>query len=259
VRFAYDNADTFIRWRALQLLDVHGEQESELDERIAAFLKWHRAQELPKYARDADEAAQRVARGLSREDVLWGYDAITVRAADSVRMAAEQVAPVLDRFNAEQVKHLQDRLADENRKFAREYLRGSEKQRREQRAQRIVSRLEDWLGSLSNAQAERVSQYSESTPLIDEMRDRDNKRLQADILAIVRAHEAKKRLAERLVNRERGRDPAYVRARAQSWEEFGALLLDIDRLAGDEQRARAVAELRRYAEEFRALAARPAP
>ncbi len=258
VRFAYDNVDTYIRWRALQFLDVHGDSADELDERIAAFLKWHRAQELPKYARDAEEAARRVARGLSREDLLWGYDAFRVREEASVRMAAEQAAPMLDRLNTDQMRYMQDRLTEENRRFAREYLRGSERERRERRTRRIVERLEDWVGTLSKAQADRVRQYSERMPLIDEMRERDNQRLQAEILAIIRAHEAQKRLAERLVNRERGRDASYVKARTEAWNEFYSMLLDIQRLASPEQRARAAAELRRYADDFRALAARPA-
>jgi len=163
---------------------------------------------------------------------------------------------LLDKLDAEQIRHMEQRIAEENRKFARENLRGSERERRERRSRRIVERLEDWLGTLSRAQAERVRQFSERMPLIDEMRDRDNKRLQADILAILRAREAQKRLPERVVNRERGRDAEYARARDEAWLEFGALLLDLDRGASAEQRARAVAELRRYGEEFRALAAR---
>jgi len=258
VRLAYDNADTFIRWRALQFLDIHGEAVDELDERIAAFLRWHRAQELPLYAREADEAARRVARGLSPEDLLWGYDALVARARESARAAAEQMAPMLDRLSAAQVEHLQERLAEENRVFAREYLRGSERERRERRSRRIIGRLEDWLGALSNAQVERVREYSARMPLIDEMRDRDNRRLQAEVVAMIRAGEAKRRLAGRVAHWELGRDPAYAAARAEAWREFDRLLIDVDRLATAEQRARAVAELRRYAEEFRVLAARSA-
>jgi len=70
VRFTYDNADAFIRWRVGQYLDLQGEAADELDERIDGFLRWHRAQALPKYARDVDEAPRRLARGLSSEDLL---------------------------------------------------------------------------------------------------------------------------------------------------------------------------------------------
>jgi len=257
VRLVYDNADTFVRWRMLQFLDVHGEQADELDERIAKFMRWHRVNALPKYARDADEGAQRLSRGLTRDDLVWGYDAFTGHAREAMRVAAEQTAPLLDRLSPEQVQHIEQRVAEENRKFAREYMRGSERERREQRAQRIVTRLEDWLGSLSKAQVEAVKRYSARAPLVNEMRDRDNKRIQGEILAIIRAREARQRLAERVTSWDKGRDPAYIAVRQANIDEFYAMLLELDRLATPEQRARVISELRRYADEFRYLAARP--
>jgi len=258
VRMAYDNADTFIRWRLLQFLDVHGEQADELDERIARFMRWHRANALPKYARDAEDAAQRLERGLSREDLVWGYDIFIGHGREAMRAAADEVAPLLDRLTPEQVRHIEQRVAEENRKFAREYLRGSEQERRGQRARRIVERLEDWLGNLSKAQIEAVERFSARAPLLDELRDRDNRRIQGEILALIRAHEARRRLGDKVVSWDRGRDPAYVAARAANVQEFNTLLLEVNRVATPEQRARVVAELRRYSQEFRALAARPA-
>jgi hypothetical protein len=258
VRLAYDNADTFIRWRLLQFLDVHGEQADELDERIAGFMRWHRAQALPKYARDAEDAARRLERGLAREDLVWGYDVFIAHGREAMRAAVDQAAPLLDRLTPEQVRHIEQRVTEENRKFAREYLRGSERERREQRARRIVGRLEDWLGTLSKAQIEAVKQFSARAPLIDELRERDNKRIQGEILALIRAHETRKRLGDKVVSWDKGRDPAYVAARAANVQEFNAMLLEIDRVAMPEQRARVIAELRRYAAEFRALAVRPA-
>ena len=258
VRMAYDNADTFIRWRLLQFLDVHGEQADELDERIARFMRWHRANALPKYARDAEDAARRLERGLSREDLVWGYDIFIGHGREAMRAAADQAAPLLDRLTPEQIRHMEQRVAEENRKFAREYLRGSERERREQRARRIVERLEDWLGNLSKAQIEAVERFSARAPLLDELRDRDNRRIQGEILALIRAHETKQRLGDKVVSWDRGRDPAYVAARAANVQEFNTLLLEVNRVATHEQRARVVAELRRYSQEFRALAARPA-
>jgi len=256
IRVVYDNFDTFLRWRALQFLDVHGEQADELDERIARFLRWHRANALPKYARDADEAARRLSDGLSQDDLVWGYDASVAHARESLRAAAEQLAPLLDRLDAEQIRHMEQRIAEENRKFARENMRGGERERRERRAQRIVTRLEEWVGNLSDAQVERVKQYSARAPLIEEMRDRDNRRLQGEVVAIIRAHEAQKRLPERIANWEKGRDPAFAAARAANQQEFYRMLLDLDRLGTQEQRARLADEVRRYADEFRALARR---
>ena len=58
VRVAYDHADTYLRWRASSYLDMRGADARELDQRIDAFLDWHRAQALPSYARLSEEAAR---------------------------------------------------------------------------------------------------------------------------------------------------------------------------------------------------------
>ncbi len=256
VRLAYENADVYVRWKADGYLDVHGEDADWLDDRIREFHGWHRVNELPKYARLAQEASRRFADGLSREDVVWGYDAARAQARESLRKAAELVSPLLDRLNAGQVAHLESRIAEENRKFQRDNLRGSESERRAKRAKTIENRLEDWVGRLSRAQVERVRAFAERAPLLDELRDRDRKRLQADVVAIIRARQARQRLAERVVHYERGREPAYAAGLEQWREQAFDLLVDLDATLSPEQRARAAGNLRRYAEDFEALSAR---
>lgn len=256
VRFAYENADVYVRWTADGYLDVHGEDADWLDERIREFHGWHRVNELPKYARLAQEASRRFADGLSREDVVWGYDAARAQARETLRKAAELVSPLLDRLSAEQVAHLEGRIAEENRKFHRDNLRGSEPGRRAKRAKSIENRLEDWVGRLSKAQVERVRAFAERAPLLDELRDRDRKRLQADVMAIIRARQARQHLAERVVHYERGREPAYAAGLQQWREQAFALLVDLDATLSPEQRARAAGNLRRYAEDFEALSSR---
>jgi len=253
MRIAYDNADTFLRWRATSYLDVHGDDSDELDAAIDEFLSWHRAQALPKYALLAEDGAKRVAAGLSPGDLVWGFDSLVAQARESVRAAAVRIAPLLDRLSEEQVKHIEKRFAEDNRKFAREFLRGSEKERRKRRENRNVERMEDWVGGLSQQQAERVKQYSERAPIFSEHRDRDRKRLQAEFLSIVRAREAKKRLPDAAANWDLGRDVEYVGANEALFKEFSAMLLDVERMLAPEQRAKAVARLRAFAEDFTAL------
>jgi len=259
VRLAYDNADTYLRWRAGNYLDLHGEAADDLDERIDAFLRWHRAKALPEYARISEEAARRLGDGLSREDVVWGYDSVRTQVSRSLAEAAQRIAPLLDRLNEEQIRHLEARLQEDNRKFARENLRGSDKERRKRRAERLEDRLEDWVGRLSEAQQQRVREFSERAPLTAQMRDQDRKRLQGEFLSILRGRAAQKRLPELAAQWERGRDPAFVKANQAGREELFALLLDLDRMLSPEQRARAQGHFRRYSEDFAVLASRAAP
>jgi len=213
VRFAYDNADAYLRWKAGSYLDLQDADAEELDDRIDEFHAWHRKNALPKYVTLANEASQRFADGLSRQDLVWGYDSVRGQAQESLRKAADLAAPLLDR-------------------------------------------LEDWVGKLTQAQIQRAREFAERAPLVDQLRDGDRRRLQKDVMAIVRAREARTRLAERIANWERGRDPAYVAALDAWREQYFAMLMDIDRSLTPEQRARAQAHMRRYAEDFEALAGR---
>lgn len=253
VRFVYDNADTYLRWRASTYLDPDSAMADELDERINAFMVWHRAQALPKYAQLADEAAARFERKLTPADLDWGYDAVMAQVRESLRAAAVQGAPLLDRLGPHEIASLEKRIAEDNRRFARDNLRGSERERRKRRTERNVERLEDWVGRLSQAQRDRVAQYSERAPLLDDFRARDHKRIQGELLAIIRAKEAAKRLPELGAHWDRDREPAYVAALEASRKEYFAMALDIDRSLSARQREHAVHELRRYADEFRTL------
>lgn len=255
MRLAYDNADTLLRWEAKSYLDIHGAQVDELDARIAAFLAWHRAARLPEYVKLSNEAAARVERGLSREDLVWGYDAAVGEAREALRHAVGDGANLLDRLSEAQIVHLESRFAEDNREFAREHLSGTPPQRRKERARRVVDRLEDWVGSLSDEQLERVALYSARAPLLAESRDLEYRRSQAELTSMLRAHEAGQRLAGWAVDWERGRNPAYQSMVLAEREEMFDLLLDIDRTLSAQQRARAVARFRDYAADFARLAA----
>ena len=126
LRLAYNNVDVYLKYRAGQYLDVKGREDAELAERIDAFIAWHREHALPQYATIADEAALRLDDGLSREDVVWGYDSVVAHARQSLRVAAERIAPLLDRLTPAQVAYMEKGFAEDNRKFERENLRGSE-------------------------------------------------------------------------------------------------------------------------------------
>lgn len=255
-RFGYENADLFLRWQAKSYLDVHDAQADQLEGSIATFLSWHRARALPQYVRFAEEAGARLSRGLQREDLVWGYDSFIAQVRESVRAAAARLAPLLDALDAEQIAHLEQRLAEENRKFAKEHLQGTPEERRERRLRRNHERLEEWFGTLSEPQAARIKRYSERAPLAEELRDRDRKRLQAEFLAMVRARAAGRGLADWAAQWDRHRDPAYSAAIRAVRDEHIAMLLDLDRTLSLEQRRKATARLRGYAEDFTLLARR---
>ena len=254
-RLAYNHADLMLRWRATSFLDVHGAQSDELDARIASFLAWHRRHALPEYGALAEQAAARVERGPSRADLVWGYDSLLEQARESVRAAAAEIAGLLDALGPEQIAHFEQRIAEDNRSFAEENLAGTPQERRKARRQRNVERLEDWLGTLTEPQLERVKRYSDQAPLADEYRDQDRRRRQAELLGMVQAREASRRLAGWAQGWNLDRDPAYEAAARAHLKELFDMLLDLDRMMTPRQRERVVARLRALAGDFSHLAA----
>ena len=256
-RTAYNNADVFLSWQANHYFDLEGEQVEELDRRLDIYHAWHRKQALPQYARIGQEAAVRIQRGLKQEDLEWGYDAVQAQIREALGQAAGEAAGLLDRLSPAQISHLEQRLAEANRKFAKERMQGTMEQRNQRRVKRNSERLEEWYGNLSEAQLERVRRYSERAPFSADLQDRDRKRRQAELLAMLRAREAGSRLKSWAQNWDAGRTPEYAAAVRATRAEYTELLLDLDLTLSAEQREHAAGRLKRFSALFESLSRQP--
>lgn len=256
VEFAYDNADTWLRWQAGRYVEFQPGQAEEFDRSVKSFLSWHRARALPQYARLADEAAARLARGLAHADLVWGYDAVQAQSREGLRRAGAEIGDLLDRVAPGQIESIERRFAENDRAFAREHVEGTPEELRSRRAKRMVKSLEWWVGQLDKAQRERVREFSARAPLTGELRARERQRRQAQFVAMLRARENARRLPEWLADWERGRDAALAERSRVTRNEFFVMLLDLERTLSERQRSRAIARLGRYARHFEVLAAR---
>ncbi len=252
-RLAYEHADTYLRVQANKYFDFEGDAELEMRRRAAAFLGWHRANALPEYAKFAEEASRRMLRGVKRADLEWAYDSFRAHIRGALGAAASEMAPLLDRLSAEQLAHLEQRLAEENRKFAREQLHGTVEERSERRFKRNLKRLEEWFGPLSDEQVERVRRYAR-TPFSGDLHDRDRKRRQAQFVEILRARKAGQRLVQWAQDWEGGRDPAFAKAARTTRDAYFELLLELERTLSPEQRRKAAHRMSEYADTFASLA-----
>ena len=254
VQLGYNSADTLLRWRGEQYFDFQGEQSQAYAEKVARFMRWHRSRALPEYVRLAEDAARRIERGLSREDLVWGYDTTREQVKTALGVAAGEVAGLLDQLSPAQFENLERRLARDNRDFAKEQLEGTPDERRKKRLKRTVERLEDWVGDLSDAQIERVRLYSARAPLIAELRDQERKQWQRGLVEMLKARQAGARLADFAVHWERNRTPEFERANRAHLEEVFSMLIELDRTFTPAQRDKAAHRMRTYAADFAELA-----
>ena len=181
----------------------------------------------------ADEAAARVPRGLKREDLEWSYDAVQAQVARRAGARPRMRRPDCSTGSARsRSAHLEQRLAEDNRKFAKERVQGTMEERHKRRVKRNLERLEEWYGSLERgAGRARAAATARARRLSAELRDRDRKRRQAEFVAMLRAREADAAPRGLAAGRwEAGREPAYVAgACARRARSTCTLLLDLDR------------------------------
>jgi hypothetical protein len=257
-RLAYDNADTALRFMASSYLDLDPEQTEEMRQRIVQFHEWHRANELPAYAALMRSASERAGRGITAEDVAWGLDNLRARYRRSAARAVEGAAPVLATLTPGQIAGLERKFAENNEKYEKDFLAADETKRRRAQAKRVLERIRDFAGDLTDDQEARIKRFALANEKHVALRFEDRRQLQRDLVDAIRTqHDAKElgaSLAEIFNRPERRRSETFIRE-DKAWDEaLGRLIVELDRSLSPKQRARVVRRLSDYASDFAALA-----
>jgi hypothetical protein len=257
-RIAYDNADTVLRFMASRYLDLDAEQWEDLKPRIARFQMWHRESELPVYAGLLHSAGERAAQGITAEDVAWGLANVRARYRRFAAKAAEDAAPVLATLTPAQLATLEHRFAENNEKYAKEFLSGDEEKRRHAQVKRMIERFRDFAGDLTRAQEARIERFVLAHERHVELRFEDRQHWERDLLAALREQHGPQELGRRLADifdrPEQRRSEEFVREDRRWDEDLGQLIVDLDRSLSEKQRAKVVRRLSDYAEDFAVLA-----
>lgn len=258
IKFAYNNAEGVIRLAAWDYLDLEDEQEDAYKLQIAKYMDWHRREEMPVYARLAGEAADRLARRISADDVTWAIAQGRTRYRAAAARAARESAPVLATLTESQLAVLRKRLTRSNLKFEKEFLAGDESRRHKARRKRMIGNIEDWTGDLTTAQEARVDKFVRDHPRSSERRYAERLRWQAELLGVLRANRDPEALAAKLVllfsEPERGRSEEYTVA-TRRWEaDLAQMMVELDATLSAEQRRRAINRIAGFASDFRDLA-----
>lgn len=264
LRVGYGQLDIYAAWTADQYFDLDSGQRQEFDQRFDKLHEWHRYEQLPEYATFLAETKTRLQKSLAREDVIWVTEGAKARYRTIVRRMAEDAAAMLMTVTPAQLEALQRRWDRDNSRFIREYrLEDSLEEQRQARVERLLSRIQDWTGSLSAEQEARIAAMANGHPLIHRLRHEDRLRRQREFLELLAQRKDSRRftgaLRQWLQNWEKGRDPEYHRLFSE-WERKQAdLYVAVDRMLTPQQRAAVLGRLQNFMDDFTRLSERPAP
>lgn len=261
IRIGYSQADTILAWMADDYFDFDAAQKQDFHARIDRLLKWHRAEQLPDYARFLTEIKQRGQKHFTRDDAEWMVDGTKTRFRTVARHSAGDAAELLATLTPDNLRALEKQFDKENQKFVREYkLKGTMEDRKRARLERTLKQLRDWAGPLTHAQEERIKALNDAIPSSDAMRHQDRQRRQKEFLALLNQRHNKAEFAPRLqawlTDWEKGRAPEFDKAQHEVYEKRVALYLEAERMLTPQQREHALHKLQGYIDDINALVAR---
>lgn len=251
----YNRLDTLVHLEVGRYIDLTPSQRADFDLRFAELWRWHRKTQLKLYADDLREFAETAALPVSADQV----EALTERLrAHTVRLANQSFdgfASAVATLNDAQVDDLLSELAARNAKERKKALKLDDDQWREKRADESIERLDDWAGSVTPEQRQRIREWAAG--LVRKLPPADASALQPlrELLAGRGKPEFRERLARSFIDPELApEDRAELEAERAA---RSAMLADLSELATDAQRRHLQKRLLEIARELDGLAARP--
>ena len=256
---AYSNLAPMMAWMVDEYVDVNASQKDWVRDRIARVMSWHRSYELPEYRRFLERVLAEAREPFTVQEIAEGYREIRLHYERTVEQVLPDVADFFLQLDSLQIAQMEKKLADDNRKFVRESLKGTPEDRRERRVKRFVMHLESWLGSLDDAQEDLVAAYYRDLPDFVEERLGERRFRQAEILALIRAKPSRDEMVAGLrhlfVNNEAWRRPEFARRMKERDQRFFEMFARLSATLTPAQRGHLQGRIRGYMRDITEISA----
>ena len=265
--FAYSMGPTALTLMADNYLDLDGDQETTLKERLLAVRESARMNQLAEVGKLFAEVRTRVDRKVTLDDVIW----LTAEGRRHWKVlgtrVAGDIAELAPRLQADNIAALKKKLARNNTEYTKETIETTPEKQREKRFERVKENFERWYGNFDDAQIERMKALSDALPMNPRLVLGDRVRRQNAFVALLSGMvdkslarpEAEARLATLLTELEQGRSAEYQAYAANYLARSQTMTVEIANLATPEQRATAQRRFKRWADDMANLAARKEP
>lgn len=262
-RLAYDNLDTLFALELDDYVALDDRQQALLDARFDPLWQWHRASELPAYARTLRELATVLDAAnpepAAVEVFSSRFEAHGERLQERI---LSEAAPLLAALSDTQVSTLLAAVREKEAERIQKQTRGSLAARRTRLVDRIEGRLENWLGPLNATQQAIAAQRAAlletegelSAETLQARAIQDHSTLSA-LLATRQQPGFAVRLRDVITPSSGAEATERAAQRARSRQNLAALAATLEA----PQRAHLAKRLRGFAKDFEVLAAKAKP
>lgn len=155
-QFIYNRVDILVRWYLDDYVSLDRDQRAQFDERLDAFLEWHRREELPEYVVLLDDALTILDDGVplgATRDMADRIERAAIRFQDPF---LEFLLSTGEDLRPEQRAEFIANMMAKQEEFEADRLARSDDEYREDLEKRFDKQLSRYMGRLTTAQTERI-------------------------------------------------------------------------------------------------------
>ncbi|TMP32045.1 DUF6279 family lipoprotein [Pseudoalteromonas rubra] len=259
-KFIYKNADWLSYWYLDDYVSLSDEQEAQFDERLLAWLDWHKAKELTRYAGQLKTLKQDIQNDQITLERIAYHQTLMLehwyRLRGKVVPDLVELAPMLTQA---QVSELFDELAQAQAERTEKRAKRSEQKKHKRWLKERKKNLKRWVGKLSASQEQRIEQLYEqlvsTNDLWSDYRGRYQEELRALFAQPERGDAFKTQLSNLLMAPEVFRSEQLNLANEHNRKANHQYLLDVYQSLSEKQKKRLVSELDDLIDDIESLAA----
>lgn len=160
-QFFYNRLDFLIPWYLSGYVDLDGSRRELLEDRVDAFLGWHRRSELPRYAALLARAEAMLDSPVTApvvEDLAIAAEVEWVRLRDR---AVDELINVGEALDDDQVDSFMATLRERQVEYEEKYLDRDDETYREEACDSLIDNLEDYLGRIGRDRQRGICRHLE--------------------------------------------------------------------------------------------------
>jgi len=263
VKLAYNQAPQLLSWQLNRYLDLTQPQAERVRDELADLHRWHRDILLPEHAGLLQKLRQQLPAPMSAEQACRAYTDLRTQIDQLLARAEPSLVWLASDLSESQIRSLQKKQADSNADWKKEWLDLPPDKLREHRYQLLLSRTQDFYGTLQEPQKAALRSYIAQSSFDPQRTYAERQRRQQDLVQVLRKIAAERGNTEQARTLLRGYlarlntspDAAYQRYAARLVDEGCAGFALVHSAMTPAQRLQAVASIGAYEQDFIALAA----
>jgi translation elongation factor EF-1beta len=185
VRFVYNQGDTLSRWWIDDHIGLTQEQDNLIREALDRHFWWHRTAQLQGLAATLEEMQQKLNKNISKKDVTYFYGDIKKHSYAIAHKVTPDMARLFMSLEISQIENVRKRMAQNNEKFAKEWLPKEKSEQIKVRIDKTIQRSEWFFGKLNKDQEEKIKAYILANPIDMNLIYQERLRRQEDLILVM--------------------------------------------------------------------------